>query len=113
MKIKDDKMTIRGKKGEFFEETKWEDSRTYAGETVTSVHTGSKGNAIHIVWSKGNHFVHIHCKSKKDCHNEWNEKEGTAYDKKFDVVTKEDEGWEHYYLEITCKKCNTLFPVNL
>ena len=107
-------MVIRGKKGEFFEETKWEDSRTYAGETVTSVHTGSNGNVIHIVWSKGNHFVHIHCKSKKGCTNQWNEKsEGSDYEKKFRVITMEDEGYEHFYLQITCLKCDMLYPVNL
>lgn len=101
------------RRGRFFEETTWEDSRTYIGETVTNVHTGSNGNAIHIVWSKGNHFVHIHCKSKKGCDNEWNEVEGTEYDTKFDVETKEDKAIDFWYLKIKCKKCRTNYAVNL
>ena len=113
------KMTIKGKKGEFWEKTIWEDSKKFEGETLTKVHTGKrgtsdkKGTAIQIVWDRGNHFVHIHCKTN-NCENEWKEKEGTTYEKKFEVIAKEEvEDENGWYLEVTCKKCETIYYVNL
>ena len=105
-------MVIKGKKGEFWEKTVWMDNKNLLGETITHVHTGQKGKTIQVVWDRGNHFVHIHCKTN-NCGNQWKEKEGNTYEGKFEVIAKEETEWENWYLEITCKKCNNIYYVNL
>ena len=45
------KMIIKGKKGEFWEKTIWEDSKKFEGETLTKVHTGKRGTSDNISMS--------------------------------------------------------------
>ena len=100
------------KRGDFYEKTVWEDSKKLEGETVTNVYTGRNGNILHVTWDRGNHFVHIHCKSN-GCENQWKENEKTTYEGKFMVLPKEEADSEIFYLEVTCKKCGIVYFLNL